>query len=173
MSMEFHELAGTRKSVRGYDPSRPVPQALLERILDAGRLAPSAKNLQPWKFLVVRSPEMLDAVRPCYPRDWFSQAPVILVVKGDRNAAWARAGDGWNSLETDLAIAMDHLVLAAHAEGLATCWVSAFDPAYLHKVLHLTPDEDIFAITPLGYASAEAETRPKARKPLDEVVEYL
>ncbi len=171
--MEFHELVESRKSVRGYDPGRPVPQELLERILDAGRLAPSAKNLQPWRFVVVRSPEMLEAVRACYQREWFRQAPVILIAKGDRNKAWVRSGDGWNSLETDLAIAMDHLVLAAHAEGLATCWISAFDPAHLHKVLGLTPDEEVFAITPLGYASATAETRPKTRKPLDEVVRYL
>lgn len=171
--MEFHELVETRKSTRGYDSARPVPQETLERILDAGRLAPSAKNLQPWKFVVVRSPEMLEAVRPCYERAWFRQAPVLLIVRGDRNAAWVRSGDGWNSLETDLAIAMDHLVLAAHAEGLATCWVSAFDPALLHKVLRLTPDEEVFAITPIGYPSNDAETRPKTRKPLDEVVQYL
>jgi nitroreductase len=171
--MDFHELVETRRSVRGYDPSRPLPDDLLNRILDAGRLAPSAKNLQPWKFIVVSSPEMLAAVRPCYEREWFRQAPHILIVKGDRNAAWVRSGDGWNSLETDMAIAMDHIVLAAHAEGVATCWISAFDPALLHKVLNLTPDEEVFAITPLGYASPDAATRPKDRKPLDEVVEYL
>jgi nitroreductase len=173
MNMDFHELVESRNSVRGYDPSRPVPKEVLTRILDAGRLAPSAKNLQPWKFLVIQSPEMLDTVRPCYGREWFRQAPLILVIKGDRNAAWVRSSDRWNSLETDLAIAMDHIVLAAQAEGVATCWISAFDPALLHNVLNLTPDEEIFAITPLGYASPDAETRPKTRKPFDEVVEYL
>ena len=170
--MDFHELATSRKSVRGYDPTRPVPQEVLDRILDAGRLTPSAKNLQPWKFIVVRSPEMLDTVRPCYQREWFRQAPVILIVKGDRNAAWVRQSDSWNSLETDLAIAMDHLVLAAQAEGVSTCWISAFDPVLLHNVLGLTPDEEVFAITPLGYASPDSETRPKTRKPLEAVVEY-
>lgn len=171
--MDFHELVASRKSVRGYDPSRPVPQEVLARILEAGRLAPSAKNLQPFKFLVVSSPEMLAAVRPCYEKEWFRQAPHILIVKGDRNAAWVRPSDSWNSLETDMAIAMDHLVLAAHAEGVATCWISAFDSVLLHKVLRLTPDEEIFSITPLGYASPDAETRPKTRKPIEELVEYL
>ncbi|NTW73251.1 MAG: nitroreductase [Chlorobiaceae bacterium] len=170
--MDFHELVTTRKSSRGYNPSAPVPPDVLTRILDAGRLAPSAKNLQPWKFLVITSPEKLDEVRACYDREWFRQAPQILIVKGDRNAAWVRPADSWNSLETDMAIAMDHLVLAAHAEGVATCWISAFDSVLLHKVLQLTPDEEIFAITPLGYASPDTETRPKTRKPLDEVVEY-
>ncbi|NTV25683.1 MAG: nitroreductase [Chlorobiaceae bacterium] len=171
--MDFHELVASRKSVRGYDPSRPVPQEVLNRILDAGRLAPTAKNLQPFRFLVVSSSEMLAAIRPCYEREWFWQAPHILIVKGDRNAAWVRPSDSWNSLETDMAIAMDHLVLAAHAEGVATCWISAFDSVLLHKVLRLTPDEEIFAITPLGYASPDAETRPKTRKPIEELVEYL
>jgi len=171
--MNFHELVATRKSVRGYDPERPVPREALTRILDTARLAPSAKNLQPWTLLVVGSAEMLSAVRPCYEREWFQKAPQILIVKGNRNSAWVRNSDGWNSLETDLAIVMDHLVLAAHAEGVATCWISAFDPVLLHKVLELTPDDEVFAITPLGYASTPDETRPKSRKPLDEVVEYL
>jgi len=171
--MDLHELIASRKSVRGYDPSRPVPSEVLTRILDAGRLAPSAKNLQPYKFIVVVSSGMLAAVRPCYEREWFRQAPQILIVKGDRNAAWVRQSDSWNSLETDMAIAMDHLVLAAHAEGVSTCWISAFDSVLLHKVLGLKPDEEIFAITPLGYASPDAETRPKIRKPIEELVEYL
>jgi nitroreductase len=169
----LHELVESRKSVRGYDRSRPVPPEMLERVLDAGRLAPSAKNLQPWKFLVVSSPGMLAKVRLCYERDWFTEAPHLLVVTGDRSEAWVRPSDGWNSLETDLGIAMDHLILAAHAEGLATCWISAFDPAMLREALGLSPTEEVFAITPLGYASPEAQTRPKSRKPLDEVVRYL
>ncbi|NTW54152.1 MAG: nitroreductase [Chlorobaculum sp.] len=169
----FLDLAESRKSVRGYDAHRPVPPEILDRVLDAGRLAPSAKNLQPWRFLLVSSPEMLARIRPCYERDWFQQAPHILVVTGNRQVAWVRASDGWNSLETDLAIAMDHLILAAHAEGLATCWICAFDPAMLRETLGLKPSEEVFAITPLGYASADAQTRPKNRKSLNEVVRYL
>jgi nitroreductase len=171
--MILHNLVESRKSVRGYDQSRPVAPEKLERVLDAGRLAPSAKNLQPWKFLVVSSPGMLAKLRPCYERDWFQEAPHILVVTGDREAAWVRPSDGWNSLETDLGIAMDHLILAAHDEGLATCWISAFDPAKLREALGLGLTEEVFAITPLGYASADAQTRPKSRKPLEEVVRYL
>ncbi|MBN1929526.1 MAG: nitroreductase family protein [Chlorobiaceae bacterium] len=169
----LHDLVESRKSVRGYDPNRPVAPEILARVLDAGRLAPSAKNLQPWKFLLVSSPEMLAKIRPCYPRDWFAEAPHILIVTGDRNEAWVRPSDGWNSLETDMTIATDHLILAAHDEGLATCWISAFDPAMLREALGLAPNEEVFAITPLGYASAEAQTRPKSRKKLDEVVRYL
>ncbi|NTU52841.1 MAG: nitroreductase [Chlorobiaceae bacterium] len=171
--MNFHDLVASRKSVRGYDSSHPVPGEVLDRILDAGRLAPSAKNLQPWKFLLVSSPEKLEEIRPCYNREWFGQAQHLLIVTGDHEAAWVRPSDGWNSLETDLAIAMDHLVLAAHAEGVSTCWISAFNPAMLRESLRLKPSEAVFAITPLGYGSPDAETRPKTRKPLDEVVIHL
>jgi nitroreductase len=171
--MNLHELVSSRKSVRGYDPNRQVPRDILERILDAGRLAPSAKNLQPWKFLLVSSPEMLAKVCASYRGEWLRQAPHVLIVTGDRDAAWVRSSDGWNSLETDLAIAMDHLILAAHAEGLGTCWISAYDPTTLREVLGLRPTEEVFAITPVGYASIPAETRPKTRKPLEEVAVFL
>ncbi|NTU59268.1 MAG: nitroreductase [Chlorobiaceae bacterium] len=171
--MIMHELVASRKSVRGYVPDLPVPHDTLERILDAGRLAPSAKNLQPWKFVLVSSPGMLSKIRTCYARDWFRQAPHVLIVTGDREAAWVRPSDGWNSLETDLAIAMDHLVLAAHAEGVGTCWISAFDPIMLREALGLKPTEEVFAITPLGFASPNAETRPKTRKPIEEVTAFL
>ncbi len=171
--MNLHDLIATRYSIRAFDPARPIPKESLTRILDAGRLAPSAKNLQPWKFLVIESAEMREQVCACYQRPWLRQAPLILVVKGDRNAAWVRSADSWNSLETDLAIAMDHLVLAAQAEGIGSCWISAFDAPLLAQTLKLTPDEDVFAITPLGYASEGFEPVPKNRKPLDEVVEFL
>jgi len=171
--MNLHDLVAARNSVRAFDPTRPIPSDVMTRILDSGRLAPSAKNLQPWKFLVISSDEMRSRVYDCYQRDWLRQAPHILVVKGDRNSAWVRASDGWNSLETDLAIVMDHLILAAHAEGLGTCWVSAFDAALLGRILGLSPDEEIFAITPLGYAAEGYVPVPKKRKPLEEVVEYL
>ncbi|HWR00418.1 MAG TPA: nitroreductase family protein [Chlorobaculum sp.] len=171
--MNMHELVESRYSVRGYVTDRPVPQDILERILDAGRLAPSAKNLQPWKFLLVSSPEMRDRVCACYRGAWLRQAPHVLIVTGDRDAAWVRSFDGWNSLETDLAIAMDHLILAAHAEGLGTCWISAYDPAMLRDVLGLKPTEELFAITPLGYPTRPLEVRPKTRKTLDQVAVFL
>ncbi|NTW52820.1 MAG: nitroreductase [Chlorobiaceae bacterium] len=171
--MNIHDLVASRYSVRGYQPDRPVPKEILERILDAGRFAPSAKNLQPWKFLLVSSPDMLARVGGCYRGEWLRQAPHVLIVTGDRDAAWVRSSDGWNSLETDLGIAMDHLILAAHAEGLGTCWISAYDPAMLREVLGLRPNEEVFAITPLGYPSNPPETRPKTRKPLEEVVVFL
>ncbi|MGE5548951.1 MAG: nitroreductase family protein [Bacteroidota bacterium] len=171
--MEFLELVRGRESIRNYDPNRPVDRAVLERILEAGRLAPSACNRQPWRFLVVSSPEALAGVRASYRSRWFQDAPHVLVVAGRRADAWTRA-DGYNSLETDLTIALDHLILAAEAEGVGTCWIAAFDPAALRRALPLAEDETVFALTPLGYPRADyVKKGTKDRKPLREVVEFL
>ncbi len=144
------------------------------RILEAGRLAPSAANRQPWRFLVVSSPEMLAKLRPCYSRQWFQDAPHILAVVGNRGAAWTRKSDGYNSLETDLTIAMDHLILAAEAEGVGTCWIAAFDPPVLREALGLGANEEVFTITPLGYSKAGFSKKgTKERKALAEIVTHL
>jgi len=171
--VEFRDLVRARSSVRDYDPSRPVARPVLERILEAGRLAPSAANRQPWKFLVISTPEALAGVRGGYVRQWFHDAPQVLAVVGSAKAAWTRQADGWNSLETDLAIAMDHLVLAAANEGVGTCWIANFQPDVLRMALHLREDERVFSVTPLGYPrqGVDAE-RLKERKAFDEVVEY-
>ena len=149
--MDFYELIRNRESIRNYDPERPLEKDVLYRILEAGRLAPSAVNFQPWRFLVISSEEMLAKVRPCYGRDWFSGAPHILVVVGFPDEAWVREKDGYNSLETDLTIAMDHMILAAEYEGVATCWVGAYDPYLLREALSLKENEIVYSITPLGY----------------------
>ena len=126
--MEFTQLIRNRESIRNYDPEKPVPDAVLEKILEAGRIAPSACNDQPWIFLVIRSEKMLEAVRACYSRPWFKEAPQILVVVGLKDQAWVRSFDGYNSIETDIAIAFTHLMLAAENEGVGTCWIEAYDP---------------------------------------------
>ncbi|NTV99200.1 MAG: nitroreductase [Chlorobiaceae bacterium] len=171
--MDFNELASKRCSVRSFDTGRAIPDDILRRVLEAGRMAPSAKNLQPWKFHVVRSPRMLAKLYACYPGEWLKSAPCLLAVSGRRSGAWVRRKDGYNSLETDLTIVMDHLILAATAHGLGSCWVAAFDPEMLHEALQLGPEDEIFALTPLGYAAADAVTAPKNRKPLDEITEFL
>ena len=171
--MTFLDLVRARESVRDYDPARPVPREVLERILEAGRLAPSACNLQPWRFIVASSPEMLARVRPCYGRQWFQDAPHVLILTGERADAWTRR-DGYNSLETDLAIAMDHLILAATAEGVGTCWIAAFDPAVLRRALDLKAGEEVFAITPLGYARENYRRREiKERKAVAEIARFV
>jgi len=172
--MDFYTLIRERESIRDFDPARPVERGVLHRILEAGRLAPSATNAQPWRFLVISSPEMLARVRPCYPRSWFSDAPHILVAVGNRDEAWVRKYDGYNAIETDLTIAMDHMILAAEYEGVATCWIEAYDPSRLREALNLRENEVVFSITPLGYPrKGFVRKGRKTRKPLDEVAEFL
>lgn len=172
--MEFYDLVETRESIREYDSTRPVEKEKLLRILDAGRLAPSAANRQPWRFLVVSSERMLKKVRACYYRDWFRRAPHILVVAGRKADAWVRQYDGYNSLETDLTIAMDHMILAAENEGIGACWIAAFNPDILTDALSLERDEIVYAITPLGYTpQGFSKKGRKDRKPLGNIVTFL
>ena len=172
--MEFYDLIAQRESIRNYDPDRKVAPDVLHRILEAGRLAPSAVNFQPWQFWVISSAEMLDKVRRCYSRSWFHDAPHILAVVGDLSQAWVRKYDGYNSLETDLAIAMCHLILAAENEGVATCWIAAFQPDLLKDALGLKENERVYAITPLGYPKQGfTKKNAKQRKPLDEIVRFI
>jgi nitroreductase len=171
--MEFYDVISGRESIRNYDPDRLVDRATLNRILEAGRIAPSAANFQPWKFLLISSQEVLAKVRQCYPRTWFMDAPYVLIVTGDKNLAWKRA-DGYNSIETDLAIAMAHLMLAAENEGVGTCWIANFDYQHLRRALQLTESERLYAITPLGYPrQGFVKKGAKNRKPFDEVVKFL
>jgi nitroreductase len=172
--MEFNELIRMRESIRNYDPSRPVTAEVIERILEAGRLALSAANRQPWKFLVISSPEMLEKVRMCYHREWFRDAPHIIVVVGLKDQAWKRASDGYCSVETDTAIATTHIILAAENEGVGACWIANFDPVKLSDALDLGEGRIVFGITPLGYPrDGFSKSGVKNRKIPAEVIEYV
>jgi nitroreductase len=172
--MEFNDLIRLRESVRNYDPKQPVPKEILEKILDAGRLAPSACNYQPWKFLLISSKTMLEKVKSCYNKEWLKNAPHILVAIGLKDQAWIRSYDGYCSIETDVAIAMTHIILAAENEGVGTCWIAAYNPALLKKVLNTSENQLIFGITPLGYPkSGFQKILIKKRKSLEEIVEFL
>ncbi len=171
--MELKKVIEGRESCRNYDPDKSVPQQILQEIAEAGRAAPSACNLQPWKFLFISSDELLSKVKNSYGSRWVDAAPHFLVVVGKRSSAWVRA-DGYNSLETDLTIAMDHMILAAESFGIGTCWIAAFDDAKLRKALLLDEEEEAFAITPLGYLPAERDKKAnKIRKPLKEIAFFI
>jgi nitroreductase len=170
---DFFNLIANRESIRSYNPERTIDQEILIQILESGRMAPSAANYQPWTFLLISSHDMLSEVRKCYPRTWFADAPHILIVVGNRNEAWVRE-DGYLAIETDLTIAMDHMILAAENLGIGTCWIAHFNYDLLRKVLSLKDEEVIFALTPLGYPKDGFVKRGlKTRKPLDQVVKFL
>ena len=166
--MDFYEVIKNRRSVRTYRPD-PVPEDQLARVLEAARLAPSACNIQPLALYVIRDPKLRASLLAAYGQKWFVEAPVIICACAREQDAWKR-GDGKCYADVDVAIAMDHLILAAAAEGLGTCWIGAFKPECLRDLLELPPDLQPIAMTPLGVPAEEPGPRP--RKALDELVEY-
>lgn len=172
--MEFYELIQTRETIRSYDPDRKVDEDVLNRILNAGRLAPSASNRQHWTFVLVSSENKLKEVKASYPYDWFQKVPHVLAVVGNKSKSWVRPYDGYNSIETDLAIAMDYMILASENERVATCWIIAFDYQKLAKALGLKENEVVYCITPLGYPPEGFQKHGnKKRKPLEEIVKRI
>lgn len=165
----FLQLAETRRSVRAYKPDE-VPEELLQTVLEAGRLAPSAVNKQPWRFLVVRSETGRRALGAAYAREWFWKAPVIIVVCILPQEAWVRSYDGKNYAMVDGALAMDHMQLAAAELGLGTCWIGAFDPAAAREILGLPDGVEIVGMTPVGFPDVETHPRGRSRRPLVETV---
>ena len=166
--MEFAELIRKRYSVRAYKPD-PVEDEKLEQVLEAMRLAPTAANRQPFQFIVIHTKGREAELGRIYGRGWFVQAPLIICACGVLAQNWVRS-DGKNYNDVDVAIAMDHLVLAAADLGLGTCWIAAFDPAAAREVLGLPDGVEPVAFTPLGYPADQLG--PKERKPLSELVRY-
>lgn len=164
--MDFYEVIKTRRSVRKYE-HKPVGEDKLQRIMEAARLAPSAANRQPWRFIVVKTEKIKKQFPKAYNKNWFWQAPLIICACGMEKEAWKRP-DGKSYLDVDVAIAMEHLVLAARAENLGTCWIGAFNPSEVRRILSLPDELEPIALTPLGYPASSPE--PTARKPLQEIV---
>ena len=165
----FQELAETRRSVRAYKPDA-VPEELVQQVLEAGRLAPSACNKQPWRFIVVRSETTRRALGAAYAREWFWKAPVVIAVCILPKEAWVRSFDGKNYAMVDGALAMDHMQLAAAELGLGTCWIGAFDPAAAREILGLPDGVELVGMTPLGFPDVEPNPRLRSRRPLGETV---
>jgi nitroreductase len=168
-NMNVFEAIRTRRSIRKY-VDKPVEKEKLLRILEAARLAPSAVNCQPWDFIVVTEPEVRKKLGAAYPKEWFINAPVIIVACAHPTKAWTRK-DGEEYWKVDVAIAMQNLVLTAWEEGLGTCWIGAFDEQEVKRVLGIPPEVRVVAMTPLGYP-AEEKGPVTDRKPLDEIVHY-
>ena len=168
--MSFMELARSRFSVRRYQDV-PVEEEKIRSVLEAARIAPSAANRQPWQFVVVREKELRSRVYSTYGKKWIETAPAVIVACGDHDHSWKR-NDGKDHLDIDLAIAVDHMTLAAADQGLGTCWVCAFDAAACHRVLDLPEHVEAVALLPLGYPAekGDSDRHGKARKKLEEIV---
>jgi nitroreductase len=168
--MDLYDAIRSRTSIRKYRPD-PIPEEALDRILDAMRSAPSACNNQPWHFVLVQELEQRGRLaQACRGQSFLAEAPLIVVGCGREPEAYQNMGGYWNSLAVDLAIALDHLTLAAAAEGLGTCWIGAYDEDQVRAVLGIPPDVRVIALLPVGYPAVEPRATP--RKSLDEIVYY-
>jgi nitroreductase len=164
----FLDLAKKRYSVRSF-LNKPVDDAVLLKVLETGSLAPSACNNQPWVFIVVRKEATKKKLSAVYERSWFVAAPVILALCCDMSQSWTRK-DGKNFGDIDVAIAMDHITLAATEAGLGTCWIANFLVPEAKKALDLPAPIEPVVFTPLGYPSIAPEQ--KKRKQLEELVHW-
>lgn len=146
--MEFNTLIQNRYSCRAFSTS-PVEQAKIDRILEAGRIAPTAVNKQPIHVWAVSAPEALEAIKGVTRSNY--GAPLLLIVGCRPADAWVRRYDGKNGAEVDASIVATYLMLAAENEGLATLWVGSFDPALLSGLLPGTDGYELVAMINVGY----------------------
>ena len=165
--MDFLELVRSRYSCRSYQP-QSVEQEKLEYVMECVRLAPSACNKQPWRFRIVSSEEGRKGLCECYEREWFRSAPLYIVASVLHDEEWVR-GDGKQHGDIDVAIAVEHLCLAAAEQGLGTCWVCNFDVERCKRVLSLAANEEPTVLIPIGYPADKP--KEKQRKDIKLVVE--
>jgi nitroreductase len=161
--MELYEAIRGRKSVREY-LDRPVDDALLGRIMEAARLAPSARNGQEWRFVAVRDPATRRRIAEEAARQPFiGSAAVILACCAETDGRVMRGGQA--AYPIDVAIAMDHLSLAATAEGLGTCWIGSYDEAMVKSILGIPEAVRVVELMSLGWPSDPAPVA-KSRHPM-------
>ena len=149
----FFELAASRYSVRSYS-QEAVEGEKLARILEAGRIAPTACNNQPQRIKVLCGADDLAKVDQCTPCRF--NAPAVLLICYDNTVSWKRKFDGADSGEVDAAIVTTHMMLAAHELGLGTCWVMYFDQAKTSALFALPENIIPLAMLPLGYPADDA-----------------
>jgi len=168
-AMDFYEVVRTRRSVRSYRPD-PIPDNVLNRVLDTARISPSGSNRQPWKFILVKDEDVKRKLVPmCGDQAFISEAPLVIVACG-QNIHYNRGGYmGDMSMLVDVSIAVDHLTLAARAEGLGTCWIGLFNNESVKKLLQMPEDVNVVALVPIGYPRGKAFKEPESRKSLSEI----
>ena len=170
--MEFKEVIRNRFSCRKYS-AKAIEREKLDAVLEAGRLAPTAKNLQEQHIYVVQSEEALakiDKVTPCR-----YGAPTVLVVAFDKNNVFTYPGGKRDSGVEDATIVATHMILAAADEGLGSCWINFFEPEKMAAELGLPENEEVLMMLDLGYAADGVKPAPghSARKPQSDTVSWL
>lgn len=154
------EIIYRRRSIRKYE-KRPVPEDALRAVLEAGRLAPSARNLQPWHFIVVKDPEIKRKLVFSSWNKFIEEAPVVIVGCGEADKKWA---------VVDVAIALENMVIAAESLGLGSCWIGHFDEGEVKKVLKIPDRLKVVAMITLGYPAERPS--PPLKKKLEDIVHF-
>jgi len=166
------EIITHRRSIRSYS-SQEVENEKLDYIFDAFRKAPSAKNLQPWKLIVVKDKNKKnDLAIACNNQSFVAEAPIIIAACAKEDEAYGVMGGYMNSYPIDIAIALEHLILAAAELGLGTCWIGAFKEKLVKGILNVPENVRVIALTPLGYPGTRADTPKRGRKSISEIVCY-
>jgi nitroreductase len=168
--MSVLEVIQKRRSLRKYKGDS-IPEDVLQRVLEAVRLAPSGKNYQPWKFIIVQDKELKEKLAQASAEQFFmAEAPIIIVGCGFPDDSYSSMGRYMKSWPVDVTIALEHLILQAAEEGLGTCWIGSFEETEVKSILNIPENVRVLALTPLGYPD---ETPPyRGRKRLDEIVSY-
>jgi len=168
--MKVLEAIQKRRSVRKYKED-PIPEEVLLRVLEAARLAPSGKNFQPWKFIIVKDKALKKKLAEASAGQFFiARAPIIIVGCGFPDNCYARMGRYMKSWSVDVTIALEHLILQAQEEGLGTCWIGSFEEEEVKAILNVPKEVKVLALTPLGYP--DEIPRFRGRKSLDEIISY-
>jgi nitroreductase len=155
--MEFLELAKERYSVRSYKPE-PIEPEKMAKVLEAGRIAPTACNNQPQRIKVITGKADLEKVDECTPCRF--NALAVLLICYDKTVSWKRKFDNADSGEVDASIVTTHLMLAAHELGLGTCWVMYFDAVKAKELFALSEKTVPVAFLPIGYPADDAAPAP-------------
>ncbi|MCD6413111.1 MAG: nitroreductase family protein [Elusimicrobia bacterium] len=165
--MDVSEAIRKRRSVRSY-LDKPVAPGILKRVLEAGRLAPSASNRQEWRYVVVTDKSTREKLSQAANQSFLATAPVLIVCCAETDGHIMSCGE--KCYPIDCAISIDHMTLQAAELGLGTCWIGAFSPDKVKKILGIPKEIIVVEMLALGYPASMPPSSP--RKSLDEIVRY-
>ncbi len=172
MTKDLIDAIRERRSVRKFKPES-IPDPTIERILECGRLAPSAGNIEPWFFYVIKNPEIKEKLAQS-SENWINQAPVLVVITADYNEEMQKYGERGRDLYViqDTAAATQNMLLGAYGYGIGSCWIGDFDEEQVRQILSIPEGRRPVVILPLGYP-AEDKMPSSPRKSMNEIVQVI
>jgi len=171
--MDVIEAIRGRRSVRTFETGKDVSEKTVTELIDAARCAPSAGNIQPWEFIIVRRSELKKRLaEAAFGQSFIEEAPVVIVVCADENRSFEGYGERGRTLYCiqDTAAAIQNIHLAAYSAGLGTCWVGAFKEDDVSKIMNVSKGIRPVALIPLGYTSKFPS--PRTKRTADQIVHY-